>query len=82
VGIQWQSHKFVRRENGRWENIVMWDKGCSLLHALAFVIKNDKEAMEVASASIEATRDYDKVCLHIIVENESKFASIFRMNYK
>jgi len=61
VGIQWQSHIFLKRENGGWNNIVMWDKGCCLPCALAFAIQIDKEAMKVASASTKATRNYDKV---------------------
>lgn len=58
----------------------MWDKGCCLLCALAFVIQFDKHAMEVAGASTEVVEDYDEVCLCMITKNEAKFASIFRMN--
>ncbi len=52
-----KSH-FFRRENRRWENIVMWDNGCCLLHALAFVIQTNKEVTEVVGVSTEAARDY------------------------
>lgn len=50
-GAKWEydgkSHIFVRRENGGWENIVMWDKGgCCLPRALPFAIQIDKEVME------------------------------------
>ncbi len=79
MGIQWQSHIFVRREIGGWENIVMWDKGCCSLHALAFTIQIDKEVMEVTSV-FEVARDYDKVCLSILAEKEAKFATIFGSN--
>jgi hypothetical protein len=41
----------------------MWDKGCCLLHALAFTIQIDKKVMEVTSV-FEAARDYDKVSKH------------------
>jgi hypothetical protein len=49
---------------------------------LAFAIQTNKEAMEVIGASIEASEDYDKVHLHVIAKNETKFASIFGVNWK
>jgi hypothetical protein len=64
VGIQWQSHGFLKRENGRWKNIVMWDKGCCLPCALAFAIQIDKEVMKVIGASTKAAGNYDKVRLY------------------
>jgi hypothetical protein len=36
--------------------------------------------MEVIGVLIEVVKDYDKVYLCMIVENEAKFASIFTVN--
>lgn len=54
-GAEWEYNGkitfFFGKENGGWENIVMWDRGCCLPCALAFAIRTDKEAMKLTGVS-------------------------------
>jgi hypothetical protein len=45
VGLRWQREIFILR-GGRWENIIIWDKGYCLPCALVFVIKTKKTTIE------------------------------------
>ncbi len=39
----------------------MWDKGCCVLHTVAFVVCSDNEAMEDATQDKITTRDYEEI---------------------
>jgi hypothetical protein len=53
VSFRWQSQVFILRGNGRWENIVTWDKGYCLPCALVFVIETKKMTMEGSEGCIQ-----------------------------
>jgi len=88
IGFRCQSKFLILRENGGWENIVTWDKGCYLPCALVFAIKIEKMAMEgveqVAKAMVSADclENYNEMHVRTMVVNDAKFCSIFRPNWK
>jgi hypothetical protein len=59
VQFRWKSQFFVQLENKRWENIVMWDKGCCIPCAVAFAIHSDQEVMEGASHDDQVIKNYN-----------------------
>jgi hypothetical protein len=90
IVIIWcRSQVFHQKDNGEWENIVMWDKGCYIPRAITFTIQSDKEAMEATHQVVEHTMEggttfaapieyYDEVKKRMMARNDAKFKSIFR----
>jgi hypothetical protein len=61
-----------QQEDGLCENIVMWDKGCCILHTVAFAVCSDNQAMEDTKQDKITTRDYEEIKRCTIIQNHAK----------
>jgi hypothetical protein len=61
VSFRWQSQLFNQQENGQWESIVMWDKGCCIRHAVTFAIHQNQEAMECTKHNETIATKYEEL---------------------
>jgi hypothetical protein len=72
IGLRWQSKVFIQIDNREWENIITWDKGYCIPHAIKFAILSNKmtmkgmchclkKVMEGATNLAKPINDYDEV---------------------
>jgi hypothetical protein len=72
VSFRWQSQLFNLQENGQWENIVMWDKGCCICHTVTFVIRQDQEVMEGMKHDEVIATKYKELKRCTIIRNQER----------
>ncbi len=38
VKLKWQGQIFMQSDDNLWHNVVMWEEGCCIPHAMSYVI--------------------------------------------
>jgi len=47
----------VKRDNGQWESVVIWEQGYYILRIVVFIVCLDIEAMQGALQRVEMTME-------------------------